>query len=78
MPEINGLIKILEGKNKRFYIVVCDWFEEECESQVAVKEFKKFNVDSTPTIMLVELKNNKLDKIYIPSSEYLPRIVSLL
>lgn len=78
MPEINGLIKILEGKNKHFYIVVCDWFDEECDSPKAVKEFKRFNVDSTPTILIVELKDGKIDRTYIPSSEYLPRIISLL
>ncbi len=66
-PEIEGLIKYLDRERKKttIVLVLCDWFTEECKDENAKKLFEEYNVDSTPTILLLEKKGDYIDKMYI-------------
>ena len=71
VPEIEGLIKHLGKKEKQtpIILVVCDWFSEECSEENAKKLFKEYEIESTPTILLlVKNPDGFVDKIYVDAS----------
>jgi len=43
-----------------FIIVHCGWFTKSCESKIAREFFKKFDIHSSPTILLLRIKNGEV------------------
>ena len=51
------------GKNYEniiFIIVRCEWFTTSCNSKLAKEYFKKFNITSSPSLILIKAKNRKI------------------
>lgn len=36
-----------------FWVVLCDWFGSECDSKVASKLFKEYNITASPTTLII-------------------------
>ena len=46
--------------NIRFYVVLCDWFADQCNSEAASKSFKTFGIAASPTIVVAAVKDGKV------------------
>ncbi len=44
----------------KYYSVVCKWFTHECESKGAKESFKKYNVKSSPTILIWKVRSGSI------------------
>ncbi len=55
------LIKRFEGdKRIRFYVVLCDWFTQNCSSEAAAGTFKKYSISASPTIIIAAVRDGKV------------------
>ena len=41
-------------------VVLCDWFSSMCDSKAAGSTFNEFDVDSTPTVVIVKVKEGSI------------------
>ncbi len=49
----------LVEKGYRPVIVLCDWFQKECDSQAAKESFKKYEVHSSPTTVFIYVEGGE-------------------
>jgi hypothetical protein len=55
---VNKYADILKGM--KFLIILCNWFSRECKSTAASASFKFYDVHSSPTTMLIYVKDEKI------------------
>ena len=44
----------------KYYSIVCKWFTHECESKSAKESFKKYNVKSSPTVLIWKVRSGSI------------------
>ncbi len=49
----------LVEKGYRAVIVLCDWFQKECDSQAARESFKKYDIHSSPTTVFIYVEGGQ-------------------
>jgi hypothetical protein len=61
------VVKRFSGdKRVKFFVVLCDWFTQACNSTAAAETFKKYGVNASPTIIVAAVKGGR-----VVSMEYL-------
>ncbi|ABN69417.1 hypothetical protein Smar_0304 [Staphylothermus marinus F1] len=66
-------------ENTYFYIVYCDWFAQECNSEAARKSFKYYNIHASPTTLLLYVENGEVkDQEKIEGAKTLDKLASII
>lgn len=61
-PHFEEIVRWYKGRAK-FVVVLCNWFEEDCRSEAAAATFRKFQVKSSPTIVVARVEGGKAVKV---------------
>ncbi len=61
-PHWMVFAEVMAGKldNVIPLVVLCDWFSSMCDSKAAGDTFNEFDVDSTPTVIMVKVKGGSI------------------
>jgi len=57
--------KFSKKDNIYFYVALCNWFTENCDSSCARSAFLYFNIKASPTIVIIIKLKDKIIKHYI-------------
>jgi len=57
--------KISKKDNLYFYVSLCNWFTENCDSSCAKRAFLFFNIKASPTIAIIIKHGNKIINNFI-------------
>lgn len=58
------LVRRYSGDSRiRFYVVLCNWFSQNCSSKAAAETFKKYSISASPTIVVAAVKGGR--NVYI-------------
>ena len=54
------LVRRYSGDSRvKFYVVLCNWFSQNCSSRAAAESFKKYSINASPTIIVAAVKGGK-------------------